>query len=161
MAILLFYGWVIFLCVCSSSCCLAAKSCPTLCDPMDCSPPGSSVHGISQTRILAWVPVSHFYPLICWWILTLFIMLVWTLECMYFFELEILSFQNIYPGVGLLDHMVALLLVFWETSILFFIIAVPIYIPISLIFSVYLRSHQNLKSFQDPTLSDLPLYPVF
>ena len=29
--------------------------CPTLCDPMDCSPPGSSVHGILQSRILAWV----------------------------------------------------------------------------------------------------------
>ena len=30
---------------------LVAQSCPTLCDPMDCSPPGSSVHGISQARI--------------------------------------------------------------------------------------------------------------
>ena len=31
------------------------QSCPTLCDPMDCSPPGSSVHGILQVRILEWV----------------------------------------------------------------------------------------------------------
>ena len=31
---------------------LVAKSCLTLCDPMDYSPPGSSVHGISQARIL-------------------------------------------------------------------------------------------------------------
>ena len=31
------------------------KSCLTLCDPMDCSPPGSSVHGILQARILEWV----------------------------------------------------------------------------------------------------------
>jgi len=31
-----------------------AQSCPTLCDPMDCSPPGSSVPGISQARVLAW-----------------------------------------------------------------------------------------------------------
>ena len=31
--------------------------CVTLCDPMDCSPPGSSVHGISQTRILEWVAI--------------------------------------------------------------------------------------------------------
>ena len=31
------------------------QSCPTLCDPMDCSPPGSSVHGIFQARILEWV----------------------------------------------------------------------------------------------------------
>ena len=33
-----------------------AQSCPTLCDPMDCSLPGSSVHGILQARILEWVP---------------------------------------------------------------------------------------------------------
>ena len=32
-----------------------AQSCPTLCDPMDCSPPGFSVHGILQPRILEWV----------------------------------------------------------------------------------------------------------
>ena len=36
----------------------AAQSCPTLCDPMDCSPPGSSVHGISQARKLEWIAVS-------------------------------------------------------------------------------------------------------
>ena len=39
-------------------CCLAGKSCPTLCDPTDCSPPGSSVHGISQARILECVAIS-------------------------------------------------------------------------------------------------------
>ena len=32
-----------------------AQSCPTLCHPLDCSPPGSSVHGILQARILEWV----------------------------------------------------------------------------------------------------------
>ena len=32
--------------------CMCAQSRPTLCDPMDCSPPGSSVHGVSQARIL-------------------------------------------------------------------------------------------------------------
>ena len=31
-------------------CCLVTKSCPTLCDPMDCSPPRSAVHGILQAR---------------------------------------------------------------------------------------------------------------
>ena len=31
---------------------------PTLCDPMDCSPPGSSFHGILQARILEWVAIS-------------------------------------------------------------------------------------------------------
>ena len=35
--------------------CLAAQLCPALCDPVDCSPPGSSVHGILQARILEWV----------------------------------------------------------------------------------------------------------
>ena len=35
-----------------------AQSCPTLCDPMDCSPAGSSVHGIFQAWILEWVAVS-------------------------------------------------------------------------------------------------------
>ena len=35
-----------------------AQSCPTLCDPMDYSPAGSSVHGISQAGILEWVAIS-------------------------------------------------------------------------------------------------------
>ena len=35
-----------------------AQSCPTLCNPMDYSPPGSSVHGILQARILEWVAIS-------------------------------------------------------------------------------------------------------
>ena len=39
-------------------CVLVPQSCLTLCDPMDCSPPGSSVHGVSQARILEWVPIS-------------------------------------------------------------------------------------------------------
>ena len=34
---------------------LVAKSCPTLATPMDCTLPGSSVHGILQARILEWV----------------------------------------------------------------------------------------------------------
>ena len=34
------------------------QSCPTLCDPMDCSLPGFSVHGILQTRTLEWVAIS-------------------------------------------------------------------------------------------------------
>ena len=37
---------------------LATQSCPTLCDPMDCSPPGSSVSGILQARILEWAAIS-------------------------------------------------------------------------------------------------------
>ena len=34
-----------------------AQSCPTLCDPVDCSPPGSPVHGILQARVLEWVAI--------------------------------------------------------------------------------------------------------
>ena len=34
------------------------QSCPTLCDPMDCSPPGSSIHGIFQARVLEWAAIS-------------------------------------------------------------------------------------------------------
>ena len=34
------------------------QSCTTLCDPMDCSPPGSSVYGILQARVLEWVAFS-------------------------------------------------------------------------------------------------------
>ena len=37
---------------------LVPQSCPTLCNLMNCSPPGSSVHGIFQVRILEWVAIS-------------------------------------------------------------------------------------------------------
>ena len=56
--------WVVFIqswiaklipCVCILKDCL---SCPTLCNPTDCSPPGSSVYGIFQARILEWVAIS-------------------------------------------------------------------------------------------------------
>ena len=36
------------------------QSCPTLSDPMDCSPPGSSVHGIFQARVLEWVVIMQY-----------------------------------------------------------------------------------------------------
>ena len=38
--------------------CLVAQACPTLCNHLDCSPPGSSVHGIFQARILKGVAIS-------------------------------------------------------------------------------------------------------
>ena len=40
------------------SVCEVAQLCLTLCDPVDCSPPGSSIHGILQARILEWVAIS-------------------------------------------------------------------------------------------------------
>ena len=49
-------SWV---CVCVCVCvCKVAQSCPILCNPMDCDPPGSSVLGILQARILEWVAIS-------------------------------------------------------------------------------------------------------
>ena len=41
------------MCVCI--CAKSLQSCPTLCDPTDCDLPGSSVHGLLQASILAWV----------------------------------------------------------------------------------------------------------
>ena len=35
-----------------------AQSCPPLCDPMDCSLSGSSIHGIFQARVLEWIAIS-------------------------------------------------------------------------------------------------------
>ena len=42
-----------FLCAC-----VVSRSCLTLCDPTDCCPPGSSVHGIFQAMVLEWVAIS-------------------------------------------------------------------------------------------------------
>ena len=39
--------------------CLVTQSCQSLCNPMDCSLPGSSVYGISQATVLAWVVISY------------------------------------------------------------------------------------------------------
>ena len=47
--------YIVFTIICC--CCSVAQSCLTLCDPMDCSLPGFSVHGISQARILEWVAI--------------------------------------------------------------------------------------------------------
>ena len=42
-----------------TDCCyFVAKSCLTLCDSVDCSPPGSSAYGVSQARLLEWVAIS-------------------------------------------------------------------------------------------------------
>ena len=45
--------WWNMVCVCV----LVAQSCPIPCNPMDCTPPGSSVHGILQARVLEWVAI--------------------------------------------------------------------------------------------------------
>ena len=48
----------IFFWVTGPNCAKLLQSCPPLWDPMNCSPPDSSVHGILQARILEWIPVS-------------------------------------------------------------------------------------------------------
>ena len=59
LAVFFFLCVCVCVCVCVHVCVcvLVAQSCPTLCDPLDCSPPGSSVHGILQARILEWVAI--------------------------------------------------------------------------------------------------------
>ena len=53
-------GWHLILCMCELSLyvCSVAQLCLTLCDPMDCSMPPSSVHEIFQARILEWAAIS-------------------------------------------------------------------------------------------------------
>ena len=46
----------VYVCVCAQ----LLQSCLTLCDPMDCSPPGSTVHGTVHARILEWVAMPSF-----------------------------------------------------------------------------------------------------
>ena len=48
----------IMLCVNCGGCCLVSRLYLTLCNPLGYSPPGSSVHGISQARILEWIAIS-------------------------------------------------------------------------------------------------------
>ena len=50
--------------VCVCVCVLVTHLCPTVCDPVDCSPPGFSVYGILQARILEWtaIPFSKCKP---------------------------------------------------------------------------------------------------
>ena len=58
-------------------------------------------------------------------------MLLWTLGCMYFFQISVFIFFRYIPRNGIADYMVVLLLVFWRTSLLFCTVAAPIYVPIN------------------------------
>ena len=73
---LFFYCSVLFLFVCM----LVTQSCPTLCDPTDCSPPGFSVHGILQARILEWIAIPFFT---CSKSLCILDSGLWLLTCVY------------------------------------------------------------------------------
>ena len=136
--------WFACLGYCQQCCYECSESCSVVSDsvwPMDCNLTGSSVHGILQARILEWVAsilplLQGIFPtqgpnpglLHCRWILCDLstreahghrvhasfwtILLPWHM-----------------PGVGFLDHMATLFLVFWGTTILFSIVAAPMYIP--------------------------------
>ena len=53
-----FYRYSIYIDLHAAAAVKSLQSCPTLWDPMDCSPPGFSVHGILQARTLEWVAIS-------------------------------------------------------------------------------------------------------
>ena len=55
------YIYLYIICIYVYVCMLVAQSCPTLCDPRDGSPLGSSVHGILQARVLEWVAIPSPY----------------------------------------------------------------------------------------------------
>ena len=91
--------------------------------------PPRSIHVAANCRIsfffmagfivYVYIYIPHLYPFVCWWVLELLlynwllkIVLLWTLGCMYLFELVFSFFLDIYLGVVLLDHMVVLFLVF-------------------------------------------------
>ena len=73
------------------------------------------------------------HPLMDTWVVSisclLYIMLLWNLGWTCIFELAFLFSLAKYLGVELLDHMAVLYLVFWGASILFFLVAAPIYFP--------------------------------
>ena len=50
--------WFIIIIIILINVYLVTQSCLTLCEPIDCSPPGFSVHGILQARILEWIAIS-------------------------------------------------------------------------------------------------------
>ena len=70
-----------------------AQSCLTLCDPVDCSPPGSSIHGIFQARALAWGAIAFSEALVT---------LVYLLSKEVFFKLNQLP-KCVIPTMNLLS----------------------------------------------------------
>ena len=49
---------IVFKLRCAAAAAKSLQSCPTLCDPIDGSPPGSSIHGIFQARVLEWGAIA-------------------------------------------------------------------------------------------------------
>ena len=80
-----------------------AQSCLTLSDPMDCSPPGPSIHGIFQARVLEWGAIA-FSELLYYLLIIKCLSLIYSLISPYVFQKErfICFFVAIKPSLGLL-----------------------------------------------------------
>ena len=99
---------------------------------------------------ICYINVLHLpNPCICWWAFRLFLCLGYcnraVMNIGVHVSFQIMVFSDISPGVGLLNHMVILFLVFWGTSILFSIVVVPICISTNSVGGFYfLHSFFNI-----------------
>ena len=96
------------------------QSCPTLSDPMDCSLPGSSVHGIFQARVLEWGAVAFSKSMTTLWILSTFAPIckfTSALLIAYLWVLREFSFSQMWKCTGSLIHY-WFKLKFWHVLIL-------------------------------------------
>ena len=95
------------------------QSCPTLSDPMDCSLPGSSAHGIFQTRVLEWGAIAFSE-------LTVYTIYLYLFLCVLGFEIWISIYQSILASI--ISHVKWTIyfyfppLVFWTNVIIHFIL---------------------------------------
>ena len=103
------------------------QSCPTLCDPMDCSLPGSSVHGIFQARVLEWGAIA-FSAYNSWMILISYKRFKWHNEYFLFIWGFVLMYYKRWRKITYFD---------WATSLSLFALmhwrrrwqATPVFLP--------------------------------
>ena len=91
---------------------------------------------LSSIPLCVYVWIIHLlYLFLCWWSLRLLPNIAYCAQCCYELwgtcDLFKLMFLDIKMGMELTDHVIVLFLVFWETSILFSTVSLPIYIPIN------------------------------
>ena len=86
-----------------------AQSCPTLSDPMNCSPPGSSIHGIFQARVLEWGAIA--FSILSFYYLPQFLCIVWFGRLSY---LSLLFPGTLYSDSYIFPFLLCLLLLFFS-----------------------------------------------